>query len=119
MERKEFTDQLEALNFVVQHMTTTEELAALEKRVTAIESKVDGINRRLDSEAMERVDVGALLNRVAKLEDRVFGNVYTYRMAFLPFFRNSMFKASSSKAWEVVSSSAAMSRSCCLTAGGK
>lgn len=52
--------------------TIEAQLASLEIRVAALEMKVSGIQRRLDEEAMERVDVRALIARIAKLEERVF-----------------------------------------------
>lgn len=72
MKRKQFDDTLEAINFVIKNMATTQELQEIDTRLTALESKVLGILRRLDDEAMERVDVKALFARLSKLEDAVF-----------------------------------------------
>jgi predicted RNase H-like nuclease (RuvC/YqgF family) len=51
--------------------TVDNRLAALEHRATGLESKVNGIHRRLDEEAMERTDITALLERMSKVEKHV------------------------------------------------
>lgn len=48
------------------------QLANLEIRVAALEMKVSGIQRRLDEEAMQRIDVRSLIARITTLEDLVF-----------------------------------------------
>lgn len=73
MQRKQFDDALEAVNYIIAHMATTEELKEVSDRLTALENKVSGIQRRLDDEAMERLDVKALFERLTKLETAVFG----------------------------------------------
>jgi hypothetical protein len=75
-------DILETVNFIKDHMLTKEEgvtkddlreaLKPIEDRLTAVESKVSGINRRLDTDAMFRTDLG-LPKRVSDLEEKTFG----------------------------------------------
>jgi len=48
-------------------------LKEVERRIAALEMKVSGIDRRLDSEAMERLDIKSLFARLTKLEEEVFG----------------------------------------------
>ena len=48
------------------------ELDRLEDEVIAVKSKVDGTNRRLDNEAMERTDL-KLARRMHELEEETFG----------------------------------------------
>ena len=74
MERKKFDDVLEAVNFMAANMVTkdelenvTNQLTAMNERLTAVESKIAGTNRRLDGEAMERQD-HKLLERIAAIE---------------------------------------------------
>jgi hypothetical protein len=50
----------------------TDALKPIEERLTSVESKVSGINRRLDTEAMYRGDL-ALPKRVSDLEEKTFG----------------------------------------------
>ena len=50
----------------------TEDLADIKDRLTAVESKVSGINRRLDTDAIMRDDL-AIPKRVADLETKAFG----------------------------------------------
>src|SRR5262245_15968377 len=68
---------------IVNHMATKDDLDALDAklaahidaigtRLVAVESKVDGINRRLDTEAMMRTDQ-KLPERVTDLEIELFG----------------------------------------------
>jgi len=68
---------------IVNHMVTKDDLDALDTKLTAhidgidtrlvaVESKVDGINRRLDTEAMMRTDQ-RLPERVRDLEIELFG----------------------------------------------
>jgi tetrahydromethanopterin S-methyltransferase subunit G len=49
-----------------------EDLADIKDRLTSVESKVSGTNRRLDTEAMYREDL-ALPKRVSDLEERTVG----------------------------------------------
>jgi hypothetical protein len=51
-----------------------EVLKNMDKRLAAVESKVWGIERRLDSEAMERLDIRSIFARMEKIELAVFGN---------------------------------------------
>lgn len=52
--------------------TLREELKPIEDRLTSVESKIAGTNRRLDEEAMLRTDL-ALPKRVSDLEAKAFG----------------------------------------------
>ena len=71
-------DILGTVIFIKEHMLTKEEGATkddvkkIEDRLIAVESKIDGTNRRLDSEAMQRSDL-RLPRRVHDLEEEVFG----------------------------------------------
>jgi hypothetical protein len=79
-------DILETVNFIKDHMTThmltkeegvtkeylREALKPIEDRLTSVESKVAGTNRRLDTDAMFRSDL-ALPKRVSDLEEKTFG----------------------------------------------
>jgi hypothetical protein len=87
-------DILETVNFIKDHMLTKEEgvtkdalpdlirpivreeitdgLRPIEDRLTSVESKIAGTNRRLDTEAMFRSDL-ALSKRVSDLEEKTFG----------------------------------------------
>jgi hypothetical protein len=75
-------DILETVIFIKDHMLTKEEgvtkdylretLKPIEDRLTAVESKVSGINRRLDTEALHRDDL-TLPKRVSDLEEKTFG----------------------------------------------
>lgn len=49
-----------------------EELQPIEDRLTSVESKISGTNRRLDEDAMLRTDL-ALPARIADLEEKTFG----------------------------------------------
>jgi hypothetical protein len=49
-----------------------EDLADIKDRLTSVESKVAGVNRRLDNEAMLRDDL-AIPKRVSDLEEKTFG----------------------------------------------
>ena len=49
-----------------------EDLTDIKDRLTAVESKVSGVNRRLDNDAMLRDDL-AIPKRVADLEEETFG----------------------------------------------
>jgi chemotaxis regulatin CheY-phosphate phosphatase CheZ len=49
-----------------------EDIADVKDRLTAVESKVAGTNRRLDEEAMLRTEF-ALPKRVSDLEEKTFG----------------------------------------------
>ena len=53
-----------------------EELKPIETRLAAVEGKVAGIDRRLDTEAMRRDDE-KLPARVARIEKKVFGTPRT------------------------------------------
>lgn len=62
------------LGRIEQHFDAPESLLRqLLDRLIAVESKLFGINRRLDSEAMERVDVQALMLRMDRVEEALFG----------------------------------------------
>lgn len=74
-------DELGAmLEHIVEHMATKQDVAdiidgklePIEMRLAAVESKIDGINRRLDSDAMQRADL-KLPQRTSDLETQVFG----------------------------------------------
>ena len=73
-------DILETVNFIKDHMVTNmvtkdelrEALKPIEDRLTSVESKVAGTNRRLDNEAMLRDDL-AIPKRVSDLETKTFG----------------------------------------------
>jgi hypothetical protein len=83
---KNFKDLLDTVNFIkdymVTHMLTKEDgvtkddlrevLKPIEDRLTGVESKIAGTNRRLDAEAMLRQDL-ALPKRVSDLEEKTFG----------------------------------------------
>jgi hypothetical protein len=47
-------------------------LKPIEDRLTSVESKISGTNRRLDEEAMQRQDL-KLPKRVSNLEEKTFG----------------------------------------------
>jgi tetrahydromethanopterin S-methyltransferase subunit G len=49
-----------------------EDLPDIKDRLTSVESKIAGTNRRLDEEAMHRADL-ALPKRVSDLEKKTFG----------------------------------------------
>ncbi len=49
------------------------QLKDLENRVSALEMKVSGIYRQLSEDKMHRLNVKLLIDRVAKLEEKVFG----------------------------------------------
>jgi len=51
----------------------TEALKPIEDRLTSVDSKIAGTNRRLDTEAMLRGDL-ALPKRLADLEEKTFGS---------------------------------------------
>ena len=88
-------DALESLQFIIKHMATKEEVrdivkeevAGAEKRLTTkiedvdkklaakiegVDSKINGTNRRLDTEAMQRMDL-KLPRRMHDVEIKVFG----------------------------------------------
>ena len=75
-------DILDTVNFIKDHMLTKEDgvtkddlraaLKPIEDRLTSVESKIAGTNRRLDQEAMLRTDL-ALPKRVSDLEEKTFG----------------------------------------------
>ena len=70
----------EMLTHVVKHMATKddvrrivgEKLKPIDSRLAAVEGKVSGIDRRLDTEAMRRDDE-KIPSRVAHIEKKVFG----------------------------------------------
>jgi len=86
---KNISDILETVNFIkdhmVAHMVTKDELPDLvrsimrdelkpiEDRLTSVESKIAGTNRRLDADAISRDDL-AFSKRVSDLEERTFGH---------------------------------------------
>ena len=55
----------------------------LDDEVAAVKSKVDGINRRLDTEAMHRSDL-KLPRRVHELEEEVYGTARSKHPKHLP-----------------------------------
>ena len=57
---------------IEQNMATKDDFKNLDDPLTAVESKVDGINRRLDTEAMMRTDQ-KLPERVDDREIELFG----------------------------------------------
>jgi hypothetical protein len=79
-------DLLDTVNFIKDYMMTHlltkdegvtksdlhEALKPIEDRLTAVESKIAGTNRRLDDDAMARADL-ALPKRVSDLEEKTFG----------------------------------------------
>jgi hypothetical protein len=85
-----FVAVAEDVNFIKDHMLTKEEgvtkeelpevvrsvmreeLKPIEDRLTSVENKIAGTNRRLDEEAMHRTDL-AIPKRVSDLEDETFG----------------------------------------------
>lgn len=91
---KNLKDVLETVNFIKDYMVThmltkedgvtkddlaelvrpilREELKPIEDRLTSVESKIAGTNRRLDEEALRRDDM-ALPKRVSDLEEKTFG----------------------------------------------
>ncbi len=68
--REEVNEQFSLVNSRLDRIE--KQLVSIEVRVTALEMKVAGLQRRLDEEAMERIDIRALLARVAKLEELVY-----------------------------------------------
>ena len=71
-------DILDTVIFIKEHMLTKDEGASkedvekLENRLIAVEGKIDGTNRRLDTEAMQRTDL-KLPRRVHEIEEKLFG----------------------------------------------
>ena len=47
-------------------------LKDLDTRVSALEMKVSGVYRQLSEDKMQRLDVQHLMNRVAKVEEKVY-----------------------------------------------
>jgi hypothetical protein len=86
---KNLRDILETVNFIKDHMVTKDELPDLvrpivrqeftvalkpiEDRLTWVENKIAGTNRRLDTEAMLREDL-AIPQRISDLETKTFGS---------------------------------------------
>src|SRR5262249_116699 len=74
---KELHDLTDTVGLIVKNMATKdevrqivrEELKPIEDRLTSVESKIAGTNRRLDEEAMQRTDL-ALPKRVSDLEEK-------------------------------------------------
>ncbi len=64
-------DIIDSLNFIKEHMATKDELNEFRhetnERLSALESKVSGINRRLDDTAMQRQQDN-LAERVTTIE---------------------------------------------------
>ncbi len=52
--------------------TLEEVLRKLDSRISALEMKVSGIYRQFSEDKMHQLDVKHLMNRVAKLENKVF-----------------------------------------------
>jgi ribosomal protein L23 len=78
----------ETLAFIVEHMATKDDIKELEKKLTdkieGVDSKVAGINRRLDTEAMQRSDL-KLPKRVHDLEEETFGPGRSKHPRHVPF----------------------------------
>ena len=56
----------------IKNMATKDDIKKLDDRLAGVESKVSGIDRRLDAEAMRR-DEEKIPARLGKLEKKVFG----------------------------------------------
>src|SRR3989344_199157 len=56
----------------IKNMATKDDIKKLDDRLMGVESKVSGINRRLDAEAMLRDDE-KIPSRLADVEKKVFG----------------------------------------------
>jgi len=69
---KELHDLTETVGFVVKNMATKDDINELKDQIVGVESKVAGINRRLDNDAMLRDDL-AIPKRVSALEEKTFG----------------------------------------------
>jgi len=66
-------DILEAVNFIKERMLTKDDVREIvREELEPVKGKVDGINQRLDTEAMHRSDL-KLPRRVHDLEEEVFG----------------------------------------------
>jgi hypothetical protein len=63
---------VKSIGRIEENMATKDDFKNLDDRLSAVESKVDGINRRLDTEAMIRTDQ-KLTERVNDLEIELFG----------------------------------------------
>lgn len=67
----------EDIGSIKEQMVTKDDLRSglkpIEVRLTSVESKIAGTNRRLDEEALLRTDL-ALPKRVADLEEKTFGS---------------------------------------------
>ena len=89
MKKKTDGDVSESLAFIIERMVTKDdikdfatkddvreivqqELKPIQEGLTAVKSKIEGTNRRLDDEAMQRTDL-KLPPRVHDLEEKVYG----------------------------------------------
>ena len=50
-----------------------DDIRELDARLAAVENKLSGVLRRLDDEAMERVDVRNIIVRMERIEQHLFG----------------------------------------------
>ena len=67
---KDTKDIIESLDFIKEKMATKSDLKKVDDRVKSVESKVEGINKRLDVEAQERQDQN-VPKRVTAIEKHV------------------------------------------------
>ena len=66
-------DILETVNFIKERMLTKDDVREIvREELEPVKSKVDGINQRLDTEAIQRTDL-KVPRRVHDLEEEVFG----------------------------------------------
>ena len=70
--RKRDRDVTESLAFIIDRMATKDDIGELKEQIATVDSKVAGINRRLDTDAMQRTDL-KLPRRVHELEEKVYG----------------------------------------------
>ena len=73
----------ETLGFIVERMATKDDIKELKDQIAAVDSKVAGINRRLDTEAMQRTDL-KFPRRVHDLEEEVYGTGRSKHPKHLP-----------------------------------
>ena len=67
-----FEEVGETLAFIVERMATKDDIKELRDQIAGVDNKVAGINRRLDTEALQRTDL-KLPRRVHELEEEVYG----------------------------------------------
>lgn len=63
---------------------TEPRFSKIDDRLTSVENKISGTNRRLDTEAIQRSDL-RLPRRVHRLEEKVFGRGGSQHPKELPF----------------------------------